>query len=146
MDRGVIQAVVLALGAGGVVVLQVVAVSALGRTIGLIQASMVSSAGTTLALVFLTVFAGGFGRVPSVPGPWPYAVGLLGAAYFVLSLAAVRELGAAGVTATLIAGQLVFAVVIDHFGLFGVAREAVSGARLLGIALLAGGVYLVVRP
>jgi uncharacterized membrane protein YdcZ (DUF606 family) len=37
-------------------------------------------------------------------------------------------------------------VVIDRFGLFGVERTAVTPVRLAGIALVAAGAWLVVRP
>jgi transporter family-2 protein len=61
------------------------------------------------------------------------------------ALVTVRSLGAGGVTAATIAGQLATAVVVDHFGLLGVERQPVTALRLVGIALLAGGVFLVVR-
>jgi transporter family-2 protein len=35
--------------------------------------------------------------------------------------------------------------VIDHFGWLGVARSPVDAAKVVGIALLALGTYLVVR-
>jgi uncharacterized membrane protein YdcZ (DUF606 family) len=37
------------------------------------------------------------------------------------------------------------AVVIDQLGWLGVARHPVTATRLAGVALLAAGVYLVVR-
>lgn len=37
------------------------------------------------------------------------------------------------------------AVVIDQFGLVGVARHPLTAARVVGVALLAAGAYLVVR-
>jgi transporter family-2 protein len=49
------------------------------------------------------------------------------------------------VVAATIAGQLSASVVIDHFGLLGVERQAVTLGRLVGVVLLATGVYLIVR-
>ena len=60
-------------------------------------------------------------------------------------LVTVRSLGAGGVTAATIAGQLTIAVVVDHFGWLGVERQAINLARVCGILLLAAGVALVVR-
>jgi bacterial/archaeal transporter family-2 protein len=57
----------------------------------------------------------------------------------------VRSLGAGGVTAATIAGQLAASVAVDHFGLLGVERQPVTALRIVGVALLAGGVFLVVR-
>jgi uncharacterized membrane protein YdcZ (DUF606 family) len=33
----------------------------------------------------------------------------------------------------------------DHFGIAGVARQPVTAARVAGVALLAAGVFLIVR-
>ena len=48
-------------------------------------------------------------------------------------------------TAAVVAGQLTASVVIDRFGLFGVTRQPLTAGKLVGIALLAVGVYLIVR-
>jgi bacterial/archaeal transporter family-2 protein len=57
----------------------------------------------------------------------------------------VRALGASGLTAVVIAGQLAISVAIDRFGLLGVERQAVGVQRVVGLLLLAAGVVLVVR-
>jgi bacterial/archaeal transporter family-2 protein len=57
----------------------------------------------------------------------------------------VRSLGAGGVTAATIAGQLTLAVVVDQFGWLGVAQRSITTSRVAGIVLLAAGVFLVVR-
>jgi transporter family-2 protein len=57
----------------------------------------------------------------------------------------VRTLGASGLTAVVIGGQLAISVAIDRFGLLGVARQSVGVQRILGLVLLAVGVVLVVR-
>ena len=43
-------------------------------------------------------------------------------------------------------GQLSVAVAIDHFGLRGAAQGSVSGKRAFGIAVMAVGVYLALKP
>jgi transporter family-2 protein len=40
-------------------------------------------------------------------------------------------------------GQLLAAATIDHFGLLGVAQHTLTPLRLVGIAMLVGGVALV---
>jgi len=57
----------------------------------------------------------------------------------------VRTLGAGGVTAATIAGQLTMAVVVDQLGILGVTKQPITALRMLGIAFLAVGVYFVVR-
>jgi len=44
-----------------------------------------------------------------------------------------------------IGGQLAISVAIDRFGLLGVAKQSVGAQRILGLAMLAVGVVLVVR-
>jgi transporter family-2 protein len=57
----------------------------------------------------------------------------------------VRELGAGGVTAAIIAGQLALSVVLDRAGVLGLEERAITWEKLLGIALLAAGTVLIVR-
>jgi transporter family-2 protein len=61
------------------------------------------------------------------------------------SLVTVRTLGAGGVVAATIAGQLAGSVVIDHYGLLGLAKQPLTVAKVAGIVLLAAGVFLIVR-
>ena len=55
--------------------------------------------------------------------------GLIGALYVGSIVWTVRALGAGGLTAATIAGQLALAVVIDHFGWLGVARSPITAAQ-----------------
>ena len=56
-----------------------------------------------------------------------------------------RELGAGGVTAATIAGQLTMSVFIDRAGVLGLEERGLTAQRILGIALLAAGTVLIVR-
>ncbi len=146
MDRG--AAVVLTAVAGGLVALQAPINSLLGRSIGTWQAAFLSFAIGTVALACIAALAtGGLGQVADVRGvPWYYLTGgLLGAAYVTSILVTVRTLGAGGIVAATVAGQLAVSVVVDHFGLVGVAKQAVTALKILGVVLLALGTYLVVR-
>ena len=146
MDRGV--AVALTAVVGGLIALQAPINSNLGKTIGTFQAAFVSFAiGTVVLAAIAAVATGGLGQIAEAKHvTWYYLTGgLLGAAYVTSILVTVRSLGAGGVVAATIAGQLAVSVVVDHFGLLGVAKQPVTLARVLGIALLALGTYLVVR-
>ena len=146
MDRG--SAVLLTAFTGGLVALQAPVNSLLGRSIGTWQAAFVSFAIGTVALACIAALAtGGLGQVADVRHvPWYYLTGgLLGAAYVTSILVAVRTLGAGGVVAATVAGQLAVSVVVDHFGLIGVTKQAITPAKVAGVVLLALGTYLVVR-
>jgi bacterial/archaeal transporter family-2 protein len=146
MDRGV--AVPLTAAVGGLIALQAPINSRLGRAIGTWQAAAVSFTIGTLLLVAIVLLAGGgfgdLGKAGHVS--WYYlAGGVLGAAYVTTVLVTVRSLGAGGVTAATIAGQLTAALVVDQLGILGVERHPVTVARVAGVVLLAVGTYLVVR-
>jgi transporter family-2 protein len=42
-------------------------------------------------------------------------------------------------------GQMTMALVMDHFGLFGLARHEISPLRILGASFLVAGVVLIRR-
>jgi transporter family-2 protein len=134
--------------AGGLVALQAPINSGLGRAVGSLPAASFSFAIGLVALVGITLVAGeGFGRIGEVAGlSWYWLIGgLLGAIYVTTVLISVRELGAGGVTAATIAGQLTLSVVIDRLGILGLAEREITPARIAGVLLLAAGVFLIVR-
>ena len=140
--------VVLVATTGGLVALQAPINGTLGRTIGSWQAAFLSFAIGTVALAMVAAMAkGGFGQISDARGlSWYYFTGgLLGAAYVTSVLVSVRTLGAGGIVAATIAGQLAVSVVVDHLGLLGVQRDPISVVKVVGVALLAAGTYLVVR-
>lgn len=146
MSRGL--AVLLGVGAGCLVGMQAPINSRLGKSVGSVEAATFSFLVGTAALVLILLVArGGIGGLVHVDrAPWWALVGgLLGAVYVSVALVAVRTLGASGLTAVVIGGQLAISVAIDRFGLLGVARQSVGVQRILGLVLLAVGVVLVVR-
>jgi len=141
-------AVALTVVAGSLVALQAPINSKLGRSVGTFQGAFVSFAvGMTVLLAFAAVTGGGLGATRAVAHvPWWYLLGgLLGAVYVTTILISVRTLGAGGVTAATVAGQLTMSVLVDQFGWLGVARNQLSAPRLAGIVLLVLGVALIVR-
>jgi transporter family-2 protein len=133
---------------GGLIALQAPINSTLGKRIGTLPAASVSFAiGTVLLVLLALTFGGGFGRVGEVQHlSWVYLLGgVLGAAYVTTVLVTVRSLGAGGVTAATIAGQLTAAVIVDQLGILGVEKHVVTVPRVAGIVLLAAGTFLVVR-
>jgi transporter family-2 protein len=146
MSRGL--AVLLGVGAGCLVGMQAPINSRLGRSVGTVQAATFSFLVGTAALVLIAAFwQGGLGELANVgKAPWWALVGgLLGAVYVTVALVAVRTLGASGLTAVVITGQLIISVVIDRLGVLGVAKQHIGAGRTLGLVLLVAGVVLVVR-
>jgi transporter family-2 protein len=145
VDRGL--AVVLTAIVGGILALQAPINAGLGRVTGNMAAALVSFMVGTLILVLVVVIAGEAGGLGSTfEVRWYYLIGgLLGAAYVAMALITVRSIGAGGVAAATITGQLTAAVVIDRLGILGLEPTPLSASRIMGVGLLLAGTYLVVR-
>jgi transporter family-2 protein len=147
VDRG--TAVVLTAAAGGLIALQAPINGHLAATVGNLQATFVSFlVGTVVLAAILALARGGYGQLGEVHhvSSWIYLTGgLLGAAYVTVALVAVRTLGAGGVTAATFAGQLALSLVVDQLGLLGVDKQPITASKVLGVALLAAGVFFIVR-
>jgi bacterial/archaeal transporter family-2 protein len=134
--------------AGGLVAMQAPINSGLGKSVGSLPAASFSFAIGLVALVGITLVSSeGFGQIGEVGGlSWYYLIGgLLGAVYVTTVLISVRTLGAGGVTAATIAGQLSMSVLLDQLGILGLAQKQLTPGRVIGVALLAAGVFLIVR-
>ena len=145
MDRSV--AILITAAAGGLIAMQAPINATLGRATGSLAAALISFAVGTAALAVIVSIAGQAGGVGSLTEVQPvYLVGgLLGAVYVTCALIAVPVVGAGGVAAGTITGQLITAVVIDRVGAFGLDGLPLTASRVAGVALLLAGTFLVVR-
>ncbi|HEY8002188.1 MAG: DMT family transporter [Vicinamibacteria bacterium] len=145
MDRSV--AVTLMAVVGGLIALQPAINAGLGRATGNIAAALVSFAVGTLVLAAIVVIAGQAGGLSSTfDVRWYYLLGgVLGAAYVFTALVTVSTIGAGGVAAATITGQLTLSVVIDRLGILGLDQQPITIERVIGIALLLAGTFLIVR-
>lgn len=82
-----------------------------------------------------------FATVP----PWAWFGGLFGAFYVAISTIVATELGATSLLVLGLAGQLAMALVVDHYGWLGLPVNPITGIRILGVALLCAGVWLITR-
>ena len=76
---------------------------------------------------------------------WLWTGGLLGAFFVIGSLTAAPKIGAASLVAFVVAGQILAALALDHFGIAGYSTQAFSPWRLVGAAMLMGGVVLILN-
>ena len=146
MDRGL--AVALTAVVGGLLALQAPINSGLGKAIGTFQAAFFSFlVGTVILAVIAGLARGGYGQIAEIHTLAPQYLlgGVLGACYVSSILVTVRTLGAGGVVAAAVGGQLTTSVLVDHFGLLGVDTDPISPPKVLGVLLLAAGTLLVVR-
>jgi transporter family-2 protein len=145
VDRGL--AVILTVIVGVLIALQPPVNAGLGRATGNVAAAFVSFVVGTLLLALLVGLAGqAEGLRSTFDVEWQYLTGgILGVAYVFTVLVTVSSIGAGGVAAATITGQLTASIVIDRLGILGLEQQELSVERLAGVALLLAGTYLVVR-
>lgn len=86
--------------------------------------------------------------VPSLKGvasmPWLAPLGgLVGAFAVIMGLLFVNRIGAGPFAGLTITANLLMSLVIDHFGLFGIEPHGLNVWRILGGALMTGGIVLI---
>jgi transporter family-2 protein len=145
--RGV--AYLLGLAAGFGLTLQVGMNAELRRVLGNANsAALVSFAVGTLALIGLLLVSRtaipAREALAAVP-LWAWFGGLFGAFYVAISTIVAMEVGATSLLVLAMAGQLLMALVVDHFGWLGLPEHPITWVRLLGVTLLAAGVWLIIR-
>ena len=143
MDRGV--AILLTLMAGALVAMQPVSNGSLAKHVGNLEAALVSLLISVLIIAVMLAFSGGFSGLSGITEFQPVHVlgGVAGAAIVLVSIVAVKPLGAAGVAAAAVGTQLIFSGILDRFGVLDLEKVGLSATRMLGIALLIVGTVLV---
>ena len=124
----------------------------LGQTLAnpLLAALVSFSSGTVALILIIVAITPGWPNLPTgmnwddVP-PYLFTGGLLGAVFVTLVLMLVPRIGAANVLAAGVIGQLLTAVLIDHFRILGVPHSPISLAKLAGCGLLIAGMFLIQR-
>lgn len=112
-----------------------------------VMAAFISFLVGSLALGAVTLASSGRLFAPGVRQvPWyAWAGGLYGAVFVAVAAFAAPRIGIGVLLTAAVAGQLAAAVVLDHFGLLGLARHPVTMTRIAGILLVFAGAWLVRR-
>ena len=74
---------------------------------------------------------------------WHWSGGLLGAFFVTATVILAPRLGATTMLGLIVAGQMLASLLLDQFGLLGYAVREASPLRLLGAAMVVGGVALI---
>ena len=76
--------------------------------------------------------------------PWYYWTGgLLGAIYVAAIIVLTPRFGVALTFGITVAAQMLFGVLMDHYGWLGVPQSPINWARVMGVTMIIGGVVLV---
>jgi len=74
---------------------------------------------------------------------WIWTGGCLGAFLVAITILLAPRLGAATLMASMVAGQMMASLVLDHYGLVGYPIHPVSVWRIVGVILVVGGVIII---
>ena len=74
---------------------------------------------------------------------WLFTGGVIGAFYVSASTYIISTLGTALTFSLIISGQLIAAMIIDHFGWLGIEVKEISPGKIAGAILLIAGVVLI---
>ena len=110
-----------------------------------VQASMVSFIVGAAALVLYVIVSGqsiSWAGVKTAP-PYVWLGGLLGAFYVTVIVMAFPRLGPGLTFGLVIAGQMIVSVLLEHFNVLVAQPQPVSFMRLVGIAMVVGGVFVI---
>jgi transporter family-2 protein len=80
----------------------------------------------------------------SIPTPYLFS-GIFGLILYLTFSYTLPRIGASNAIALLVAAQMILAMLIDHFGWFGVAQHSIDLTRMIGVVLLIGGAFLISR-
>ncbi len=137
---------ILSLSAGIAAGLQGPLTTIVSQRLGIWEAVLIAHIGGIIAAIFMVlVFSkGDISQWRSVP--W-YALlcGVLGLVVLGGITFSIPRIGAAGATTLLIVGQLLLALILDHFGWLGVDIRSLSPSRIIGLITLVLGTWLIMR-
>jgi transporter family-2 protein len=137
----------LAVAAGAAGAFQTASNSALMGRSSLGAALFLNTSVVWIATAGLLLVDGGPRMLAALPGAplHHYVGGLCGFAVIASITVAFPRLGAAVALALMVLGQGTVALIIDHYGLWGMRSVPVTGGRMMGVGFIVVGVLLLRR-
>lgn len=134
--------------AGSMITIQSILNSALGRKTGNLGSVLVLTIVSILVLLLLIAIFPGTATLRQIPGlsEWYlYLGGVLGIAILAAPIFLIPRVGATSTLTALVMGQLLLALLIDHFGLFSFPKIEINLIRIAGLVLLILGAVLIIK-
>lgn len=145
---GEVMALLLAALSGILMAVQGSINATLSKAIGILESTfIVHVTGTLIVIALLFILRLGKGNFSMyTQAPWyAYLGGAVGVGIIYLVVVSIPKVGVANATTAIIVGQVLAALAIDHFGLFGLQRMPCGWCQLAGMLLLAVGAKLLLR-
>lgn len=132
--------------AGSMITVQSVLNSALGRktgNLGSVLVLTIVSIAVLLLLIILFPNTANFRGIPGLSEWYLYLGGVLGIVILAAPIFLIPRIGATSTLTALVLGQLILALIIDHFGLFSFPKIEINLVRIAGLILLVVGAFLI---
>ena len=132
---------------GGLAIgLQAPLASIINQRLGTLESVFIILLGGLLVVLVLLLFkkGGNLGQWQIVPW-YALVAGVLGIVVISAQVYIIPSIGVAATITLIIAGQLLMATCIDHFGIFEIEAKALSWERISGLAIVFLGVWLTIK-
>jgi transporter family-2 protein len=132
--------------AGSMITIQSVLNSALGKKTGNLGSVLILTfVSIAVLLLLIGLFPGtaNFRGIPGLSEWYLYLGGALGVVILAAPIFLIPRIGATSTLTALVMGQLVLALMMDQFGLFGVPKIEINITRIIGLILLVVGALLI---
>jgi len=138
--------IAIAIFSGAIVTMQAGMNSTLARFAGNPLWATTASLTISLLVIALVLMVArpelpSFIRVVNAPW-WVWLGGVAGAFYVTAAVILAPKLGAAVFLAAIVAGQMIAAIILDHYGIIGFPEKVITLPRILGVLMVIGGVLV----
>ena len=111
-----------------------------------LAATILLSVGLIIASIYMLATEGIPSNITPSHAAWYFYCGGFFVMFYILSITWVApHFGISNAISFVLLGQLVAMSIIDHYGLIGVPQYALSSQRVIGLILMAAGVFMVLN-
>ena len=144
--ESIILIILIGLAGGVAVGLQSPMASMITQRLGIFESVfIVHMGGAIIALLPLLFYSGGkLSQWRSLPW-YALCAGIFGLVVISAISYMIPKVGVAAAITTIVAGQLLVSIVLDHFGLLGASVRTLDLTRIVGIVIVLAGVWLTVK-
>lgn len=131
---------------GAMITIQSVLNSALGKKTGNLGSVLILTLVSISLLLVLIILFPNTASLRNIPGMsewYLYIGGVLGVVILAAPIFLIPRIGTTSTLTALVVGQLLLALLIDHFGLFSFPKVEINLMRIIGVVLLALGAFLI---
>lgn len=116
----------------------------LGKKVGTIESTYLSFFTGTVLLTIVVIFLGDGNLFKITEAPaWQWICAIFGFIFIFVTAFSVPKIGVTATNATIVIGQLITSMVVDHFGWFNNEITPFTMKRFIGILLMVGALFFI---